>query len=1204
MDYTTQAVLYEAGAYNDYIFSQDGRWLAVAIDRRADVWDTQTGQLNVTFTPDSTLGIEGPLWFADDASLLVFNSRNPAPQSIRRSENDTVLTPWVWDVQDARDEARSTLPNLAQAVALFDYRNGLILSAGNQYIAGLPGRLNILNIDTEGIRIVNTIDDPNRLEVDPIEGWRSASTGQLYVRTRSSATLYWLDPATGSPAPVPLGREMQNNTAASIGDYPLSALAQIIGEAHSTTPNSLTMALLGANYRADYDYRPLTIMLLDVLTPITPTAGPMGLLVLIRDEARGITSIDFLRPPAAMQMALHPDGTRLAIRQSDGAQPINEYDLATGNLIASYYPTFDDFDGTTFMAYDATGSALIGDFERWDTGTQAVTFIDEHAFTSFDNFYFSTDNEKLLTLNRNQLDTWEIATGALLRREYLSVRGDVLDVSSDGQRYLTRIQTASGIGIEVVDMGSDEWHTVLFETLPGREIASIIPNDTWDNFIVVYTPYLYTQHYPGYELALYNLYTGKQWFIAGDDLPAVYDGSSFGWLADNTTAFVVADTSFSSAPERIYGIEYDPSGIPACLNAFDDDSRANWMLLWERLNAFYPSDSVHRASQAVCLLVQAGGNAADVDTYFTPVPTATVIFPTPRPVVIPGVPACLTQRFSSEALQYAENWRAITDGLSQPQIDELALLLCEGLSGDASPNRFSSSDSPVQVMTIDITTGQRQLLSSLPLQSRAGFRSIDLVFEAYSQRFRRYPDDARLSPDGNLFAVSDFPLIKIYRIADGYDGLAATATATIGVVESSRMLSVRPTATALPEYLGEPRPTLTPTMTMTPPPTPAATTSALSAVQTVTDSCPTDHRYTLSDLPPEYAPTGDLVTFMVDQPFRWYARFNPVTGDYHPAEFVPGREFCFDCIYSYAENWILRTGGDTSVMRADGTDRRILFREAEAVANPYTITWIAPDTLEFEYRTFLPAESPDEVTLRQHYNVTTATYSEAFRLPDTLRVNELDTEVVAYQPVLRRWAVVRTSFKGASDTGYKYYLLDTATQTLDYFARLVDAPTNIVFEWHPLGQYLYYQYPTGGDWLIFDPATGEHRLLGTYPNGTWSRDARYKIAALEYSQAELYEYEDAGKPVPHLTIWDSTTGLTRNYCIPEVEAGRFGAALFTSDWQWSPDNRYVAFQVAPPAMPNAEVQRGATLILDTQTGYVVTLGDTITAVHGWLEAAR
>ena len=68
----TQHILYESGAYNEYRFSNDGRWLALSIDRRIELWNTQTGTLQEDIEPDGALQSQGPLIFAEDDGLFAF----------------------------------------------------------------------------------------------------------------------------------------------------------------------------------------------------------------------------------------------------------------------------------------------------------------------------------------------------------------------------------------------------------------------------------------------------------------------------------------------------------------------------------------------------------------------------------------------------------------------------------------------------------------------------------------------------------------------------------------------------------------------------------------------------------------------------------------------------------------------------------------------------------------------------------------------------------------------------------------------------------------------------------------------------------------------------------------------------------------------------------------------------------------------------
>src|SRR5512145_5393 len=111
-----QFVLYTGGAYNAYLFSHDGRYLALAIDRRVELWDTASGERRALFEPPAAKLAQGPMYFSPDDSWLLFDSVVPAPQELRRSENDTVSLPWLWDLPAALREARSTrLPSLASA---------------------------------------------------------------------------------------------------------------------------------------------------------------------------------------------------------------------------------------------------------------------------------------------------------------------------------------------------------------------------------------------------------------------------------------------------------------------------------------------------------------------------------------------------------------------------------------------------------------------------------------------------------------------------------------------------------------------------------------------------------------------------------------------------------------------------------------------------------------------------------------------------------------------------------------------------------------------------------------------------------------------------------------------------------------------------------------------------------------------------------
>jgi len=111
IDYSTQAVLYEQGRFNDFAFSHDGRWLALAVERRIELWDTERAVKVASIDdPGQPIEVIGPLAFTSDDRFLQFSGVYPAPRSIRLTENQTVNVPWVWDLAAARGEGRLSVP--------------------------------------------------------------------------------------------------------------------------------------------------------------------------------------------------------------------------------------------------------------------------------------------------------------------------------------------------------------------------------------------------------------------------------------------------------------------------------------------------------------------------------------------------------------------------------------------------------------------------------------------------------------------------------------------------------------------------------------------------------------------------------------------------------------------------------------------------------------------------------------------------------------------------------------------------------------------------------------------------------------------------------------------------------------------------------------------------------------------------------------
>ena len=142
-------------------------------------------------------------------------------------------------------------------------------------------------------------------------------------------------------------------------------------------------------------------------------------------------------------------------------------------------------------------------------------------------------------------------------------------------------------------------------------------------------------------------------------------------------------------------------------------------------------------------------------------------------------------------------------------------------------------------------------------------------------------------------------------------------------------------------------------------------------------------------------------------------------------------------------------------------------------------------------------------------------------------------------------------------------------------------------DWHPLGDRLYYYYPpppnTRPIWYQIDTGENSNRLLGEFVNGVWSNEGRYVA----------YRTDRRTQPI---AVYDSQTGLTRTYCIPQT-----GARLYDGGFTWSPDSRYVALQAPLPEDENQPGVGQHTLILDIETGEIIDLTTGIGRLIVWMQ---
>ena len=198
------------------------------------------------------------------------------------------------------------------------------------------------------------------------------------------------------------------------------------------------------------------------------------------------------------------------------------------------------------------------------------------------------------------------------------------------------------------------------------------------------------------------------------------------------------------------------SGLPACLvGAFPDDAAA-WGQVWEAFGYRMRPDQLNRLAVRLCDSLP---NEAD-EVLPALTPTAGFSYrsqPTPLPYNIPGVPQCLTSRFSREATAYAALWREIAAELTDAERAELEAMICEGLIGsvsgvqptptinpnaqvpptptpiDGAPETTSNAEARPRVVAINIDTELRSEGDYLPPRQRQAPRDPGPVVQLLSR---------------------------------------------------------------------------------------------------------------------------------------------------------------------------------------------------------------------------------------------------------------------------------------------------------------------------------------------------------------------------------------------------------------------------------------------------------------------------------------
>ncbi len=1189
LDYQTLYTLHESGSYNDFAFSHDGRWFALAINNDIQLFDTTTGKVVSELTdPGAAIDIHGPLTFSADDKLLTFYGTHPAPQALRRYENDTTETPWIWNLASARNEGQSTFPGKVEAWQFFDYRFGFVLAPDSRIVTVLPGRIHILDPYTLDVLFEIPTD---RYEQDPLFLWFSVLDGKVYVYTRSGQLLQ-VDTQRGLLAELPLHMCLQDTyvnsdgttsgtpsgclpqrNPADIPDLEISSFASSIGGPSTTAENDLLHAFLGDHYTDFWDHRPLTISLIDfVYDPTGGDSSGLQALLYIYDEKYKAGIFKLTNAYRVQQMVLNKDADQVMLRRDvdNAGERVEFYSLSKGQRLGEITPATRDIGSYSLirknriLAYDNSGSIIVSDFQRFDAQSHQVGAEDLRYSTRFDQFFFSPDNKNIVTLAGHEWRLWDVATGQVVRRQVLDLRGSVIATAASGYRFLTQFGVDGSYGVQVLDVDTGDKRSVTFQALPGRSIDQIIPSPDWEHFLITYSQNSFGPYYPGNEIALYSLDKGQLWFMSGDDLPPA-DGRYYGWT-DPQTAYVYGEGNTNDIPKRVFGSDFAPSGVPACLvNAFPDQEKQLGEA-WYNGTLNLRVDEVEQLGQILCQQLAQSGST-------TPPPiSADLVRPTVTPVVIAGIPECITNNYADQAASYADDWQKMIAGLNAEQVAEMAKIVCEGLPTPAAGAYANNGVYNRQTMMINVNSGERFNGSyNLPANSVP----LDPIRNEYYRTTRRELGTFILSPDQQLVAASSLPgELVILRLLTPYQTMLSWGTATAAAkYDAENRIVVLPTTTPTYSLIGTAQPTLTPTVTPTSPPRPEEKVNESLGGQPEA-VCLAAKLFSLDNLPKGYSPTGHIVA-PVQGDALWMIQ--PENGKRVPDDKLP---VCGgpnnQCTFSPDNQWILVNGiNEVFVVRPDGTDPRVIFDKTKP---PYKyrvpdLSWSGGNALEYQDYGPIPHD-PNHRYGYLYFRDILGVYPDPDAwTPDLMTIRQKTAQLLDRQPG-GNLALAHLTFSTGINTGYQYYIYNTDTKDAAYFARLADYPEEqLTAFWDPLGNRLFYHYPvpsgTQPVWYQYDAATNKHRLLGDLVQGTWSTDGRYTA----YSTNQRTQ---------QIGVWDSQSGLKRTYCIPELDGRVYNGRFF-----WSPDNRYLALQAQLAKDENVQGVGQHTLVLDITTGAIV-----------------
>ncbi len=1181
MDATTYATRFtlepypnEDGGYNiiDMRFSHDGRYLAFLTDKNVELWDTQTGTRAASLiNPSIPKRLLGPLAFSSNDEILIFYGEYAAPPSIRQSENDSVFYPWVWHLGAARGETPSTLPGGVESQLMFDYGLGFALTPQDSILAVLPSRLVVL----DALTLESQYEIPTVTYADDALTVYTSTDGQrVYVRAGQSGDLMRVDTDTQTIITFP--------SAARSSTRPTEQ--QIVG-ARLVSRGAL-FNLLHGNISTD---RTRELRLVDFVQPLDPSRGStLALLHITTTE--GYRYFTLSSGNYVSQMTVSPDGQTLLTReQRSSDERIAVYDIESGRERDVLTPslrsrnTYSRAQQNRVLAFDESGATFLSDFQRFDTETVDLLAEDLRYSFSFDRFYFGRDPGTMVTISGSEWRVWEIATNSVLRREVLAQDATTIHgISPDAHR----IAYWNNGGALVQDFDTDTVYSIPYPVFTpfGLARSSSTLNPSWTRMVTVYGDHPTGMYAPGGAIALTEPGDSEpKWLIAGDDLPPVI--SQVGWV-DDDTVYVSGGAPQEQINERVFGVDYAPSGLPVCIEQRYPEQRETFLRLWERRLYFIPMDDLNRLALDLCAASDLSGDQVVATLAVTPTATATpnpyaTLAPNTTPITAGQPPPCLFDLYTNpdERDEYIRLWQELSAAVPPEAQNELIAVICERVGSirvSVTAEGDGSSALITQVMWIDAETGVRSI-GSLPATSPpTSFNPTDLILSIYRTVTERQPSAALMTADRSLLAVSNLPgELTIYRLNFDHTRAGIPGTATALAARTAQNLiypavteGVSILSTATPYVIGTARPTLTITPSQTVFPLPSDNYQA-----GLQDMC-TNTLYTRTDLPPDYAASGRIYGTFGDTGI-W--GIEPEDGSRAPDEDAPLCGYGLNCQFSPDRAWILaQTYELVYVTRPDNSDQRVLWdlrTPNPPTPFPQNLHWAAPNMLEWNdlievgaTPTIIP------VIVRDVLNV----YPDPALLPSSfsIRVNEIPAQVVSQQPG-GLWVVLETTYGTGTGYGYRYFLHRLGTDEIIQFAQHSEYTAS--FRWVGYGARLYYRFntpnPQEPEYEVLIP-TGDTRSARVETVGAISPDGTRTARIFSTTSRE------------QLIIQEIETGISFVYCLPNVHGSHSPL--------WSPDGRYVTW--IGELVGDEEEHL---FVLDTQTGSVVDLVRGIYSLITW-----